>query len=271
MGLPGDMMTLKIAEWQDYRLWRGGGFNTVVGDLLILPDVFSPQLQNQRDILVLLPPSYHQEAGKRYPVIYMQDGQNLFDRATGFAGNEWEVDETMLKLADEGLEAIIVGLPNTPQRFPEYNPFPHTWGGRGDSYLTFIVETVKPLVDQAFRTRLERQHTGLMGSSMGGLISLYGFFQRSDVFGLAGVMSPSLWVGAGAIYRYVAQQPFVAGKIYLDNGTREQSARKMNAELVHKGYTSGRDLLYVAEPDGEHHEAAWARRLPDALRFLLSD
>jgi predicted alpha/beta superfamily hydrolase len=263
-------MTLKIAEWQDYRLWRGGGYNTVVGDLVVLPAVFSSQLHNQRDILVLLPPSYHHDMNKRYPAIYMHDGQNLFDRATGFAGNEWEVDETVQTLAREGLEAIIVGLPNTPDRFPEYNPFPHTWGGRGDRYLEFIIETVKPLVDQAFRTLSGRQHTGIMGSSMGGLISLYGFFQRSDMFGFAGVMSPSLWVGAGAIYRYVEQQPFVDGKIYLDNGTREQSARKMKAELIRKGYVADKNVMYVAEPEGEHNEAAWTRRLPGALRFLLS-
>lgn len=262
-------MTLKVAEWQDYRLWRGGGYNTVVGELVVLPAVFSPQLHNTRDLLALLPPSYHHDLNKRYPVIYMHDGQNLFDRATGFAGHEWEVDETMLKLAREGLEAIIIGIPNTPERFREYNPMPHDWGGYGDTYLSFIIDTIKPLVDGAFRTLPDRQHTGLMGSSMGGLISLYGFFQRSDTFGLAGVMSPSLWVGAGAIYHYVEQRPFVDGKIYLDNGTREQSARKMNTTLIGKGYTAGTNLMYVAEPDGEHNEAAWSRRLPDALRFLL--
>jgi predicted alpha/beta superfamily hydrolase len=220
-------------------------------------------------VLALLPPAYEAEPDKRYPVLYMHDGQNLFDRATGFAGNEWEADETMQRLAAEGLEAIIIGLYNTQDRFAEYNPFPHVWGGRGDSYLTFITATVKPLVDQSFRTLPDRDHSGIFGSSMGGLISLYGFFKHAEVFGFVGAMSPSLWVGGGAIYQYVQQQPFVGGKVYLDNGTREQSARKMKAELMRKGYTSGQDLLYVAETDGEHTESAWARRLPDALRFLL--
>lgn len=261
-------MELQQLMWQDYRLWTGGGYNTVTGELRVLPQVHSPQLNNLRDILVWLPPTYH-ETNQRYPVIYMHDGQNLFDRATGFAGNEWYVDETLTALADENVNAIVVGLPNTPQRMQEYNPFPHVWNGHGDQYLQFMVDTVKPLIDGEFRTHPERQHTGIMGSSMGGLISLYGFFARSDVFGFAGVMSPSLWVGSGAIYETVQERNFVDGKIYLDNGTREPSARKMKVALQRKGYGSGHNLLYVSEVDGEHNEAAWARRLPDALRFLL--
>ena len=261
-------MELQQLTWQDYRLWRGGDYNTVSGDLRVLPQLHSPQLDNQRDILVWLPPNYH-ATDRRYPVIYMHDGQNLFDRATGFAGNEWCVDETLTALAAEGINAIVVGLPNTPQRMQEYNPFPEVWNGHGDRYLQFIVDTVKPLIDNGFRTQPERQHTGIMGSSMGGLISLYGFFARPETFGFAGVMSPSLWVGSGAIYDTVRERPFVDGKIYLDDGTREPSARKMKAALQRRGYSGGHNLMYVSEENGEHNEAAWARRLPDALRFLL--
>lgn len=261
-------MTIQEMVWQDYRSWNGGAYHTVTGELLILPDFHSPQLNNQRHLQVWLPPSYHQTR-QHYPVLYMHDGQNLFDRAVGFGGQEWEVDETMQKLASEGLEAIIVGLPNTERRVQEYNPFPHVWGGDGDRYLTFLVDTVKARIDRDFRTLKQREHTGIMGSSMGGLISLYGFFQRADVFGFAGVMSPSLWIGGGAIYNFIREHRFVPGKIYLDNGTREQSARKMKALLLEKGYRPEVDLRYVAEVDGEHTESAWARRLPDALRFLL--
>lgn len=254
--------------WHDYHAWRGGAPHTVTGELRVLPGVPSAALQNTRDLLVLLPPSYHQ-GSQRYPVLYMHDGQNLFDRVTGFAGQEWGVDETMALLAEEGLEAIIVGLPNTPQRMQEYNPFAHIWHGRGNEYLAFIAHTVKPLIDRDFRTRPERAATGIMGSSMGGLISLYGYFRHPEVFGYAGVMSPSLWVGGGTIYDYVAAQPPRDGRIYLDHGTREPSARKMKLLLSRKGYVLGETLRYVAEPEGEHHEPAWARRLPDALRFLL--
>ena len=262
-------MTVKEHIWRDYHEWRGYAPNTVVGDLRVLPQLASPQLGNERDLYVLLPPSYH-TSERRYPVIYMHDGQNLFDRAIGFAGSEWEVDETMSRLAAENLEAIIVGIPNTDKRFQEYNPFPHVWDGNGSQYLAFVVNTVKPIIDQDFRTLPDRAHTGTMGSSLGGLISLYAFFQRPDVFSFAGVMSPAFWIGGGAIYPYVQQQPFVDGKLYLDNGTREQSARRMKHLLMEKGYRAGHNLLHVVETDGEHNEAAWARRLPDALRFLLT-
>lgn len=261
-------MTVKEQIWREYREWRGNGFNTVTGEVRVLPQLASPQLDNQRDIFVLLPPSYH-STDQRYPVIYMHDGQNLFDRAIGFAGNEWEVDETLTRLAPENIEAIVVGIPNTDKRVQEYNPFPDVWNGSGEQYLTFIIDTVKPIIDRDFRTLPDREHTGTIGSSLGGLISLFAFFQRPDVFSFAGVMSPAFWIGNGAIYQYVEQRPFVQGKIYLDNGTREPSARRMKQQLLSKGYRLKQDLLHVVETDGEHNEAAWARRLPDALRFLL--
>lgn len=263
-------MDLSQVVWQDYRMRLGGHYHTVTGEVLILPDVWSAELQNTRDVLVYLPPSYHR-GQKRYPVIYMHDAQNLFDRGTGFAGQEWEVDETMEELSEGGMEAIIVGLTNTPQRINEYNPFRYARHGRGEDYLAFIGEAIKPVIDRDFRTLPDRAHTGIMGSSMGGLISLYGFFQRPEVFGFAGVMSPSVWFAGGAIYSFIREKPFIPGKIYLDNGTRENSARKLNATLVEKGYEPGVNLLYVVEQDAEHHEPAWARRLPEALRFLLKD
>src|SRR5258708_5997247 len=180
-------MTVKEQVWHEYREWRGYGYNTVMGELRVLPQLASPQLNNQRDIFVLLPASYH-NSEQRYPVIYMHDGQNLFDRALGFAGNEWEVDETLARLADENIEAIVVGIPNTDKRFQEYNPFPQVWGGTGDQYLAFMVDTLKPIIDRDFRTLPDRDHTGTIGSSLGGLIGLFAFFQRPDVFGFVGAM-----------------------------------------------------------------------------------
>lgn len=261
-------MDLQQVAWQDYQAYIGDRPHTVVGSLRIMPEVWSPQLNNARDVLVYLPPSYH-GSDRRYPVIYMHDGQNLFDRGTGFAGQEWEVDETMERLSGEGIEAIVVGIYNTQDRIQEYNPFAEVRHGLGKAYLAFIIDTIKPMIDRDFRTLPDRETTGIMGSSMGGLISIYGFFQRPDVFGFAGVMSPSVWFGSGAIYTTVHERPFAPGKIYLDNGTRENSARKLNATLIEKGYLPGKTLLYVVEGDAEHNEAAWARRLPDALRFLL--
>lgn len=275
--------------WHDYVASRHNSYHTVVGTLKIRERVWSPQLHNKRDILVYLPPSY--AAGdRRYPVLYMHDGQNLFDQATSYSG-EWRVDETMRQLSREGIEAIVVGIPNAGgQRLAEYSPFPdvHHGPGRGQAYLDFIVHTVKEMVDADFRTLPAREHTGIMGSSMGGLISLYAFFHCRDTFGFAGVMSPSFWFADRAIFRYVQQHEFVPGKIYLDAGTREYGGdsndkearrrsrryyagvRHMKRVLLRKGYRPVHELYTVEEKWAGHNEPAWARRLPDALRFLLS-
>lgn len=280
----------KTNTWQDYTRGRAGMRHTVVGTLKVRERVWSPQLKNRRDIFVHLPASY--ELGRRrYPVLYMHDGQNLFDEDTSYAG-EWHVDETMQKLGRLGIEAIIVGVPNMEdERLSEYSPFhdAHFGPGRGRRYLSFLAETLKPLIDRDFRTLPQRQHTGLMGSSMGGLISLYGFFHCHDVFGFAGVMSPSFWYANRAIFAYVEQAPYVPGKIYLDVGTREYGGsitekaarrqsrrhyagvRRMKRILVKKGYRLRNELLVVEERGAGHNEPSWARRLPLALSFLLDE
>ncbi len=251
-------------HWQDYLTIAGPGEHTVVGTLKVLKDVWSPQLRNHRDLFVLLPASYGQ-GDWRYPVIYMHDAQNLFDKATSFAGEEWQVDETMQALGHAGVEAIIVGLTHMgEQRTHEYNPF-----ADGERYLAFVAETVKPIIDRDFQTLPERPHTGTIGSSLGGLISLYAFFACPALFGFAGALSPALWVNRGAIYRYIREAPFIAGRLYLDNGTLEGSAEPMADLLREKGYRDSHDLRYVRDEGGKHRESAWARRLPEALRFLL--
>lgn len=274
-----------MTVWLDYMAGKNPQYHSVVGTLRLAPQVYSPQLDNRRDLLVYLPPSYHTST-RTYPVLYMHDGQNLFDRATSYVG-EWQVDETLEGLAQEGVEAIVVGIANGGEaRIEEYSPFPSRWGaGKGDAYLAFLAETVKPLIDQSFRTMPHRMHTGIAGSSMGGLISLYGYFRYPQVFGLAGVMSPSLWITGGKITEFIEQQPVTAGRLYLDIGTQEISWRRgaVNAGqayanavrrlydlLLSKGYTADDQVKYVEDPEGIHHEAAWARRLPEMLRYLLA-
>lgn len=262
--------------------------HTVVGTLVVIPQVASPQLGNRRDLLVYLPPSYGCDE-RRYPVLYMHDGQNLFDEALSFAG-EWQVDETMERLSAEGREAIVVGVPNMGHdRMLEYGPFAEgsSQPGRADSYLAFLAETVKPLIDTTLRTLPDQANTGVAGSSMGGLISLYAFFRRPEVFGFAGVLSPALWFGRGATLEYVARAAHRPGRLYIDIGTREgpahpspalgrsvswrmlANARRLRRILLRKGCRPGESLFYVEERGGLHNEAAWARRLPEALRFLL--
>jgi predicted alpha/beta superfamily hydrolase len=262
------MTDTNLTDWITYDEYRPGK-HTATGEMRVLPGLFSPQLNNTRDLLVYLPPD-HERSDRRYPVLYFHDGQNLFDTGTAFGGNEWRVDETLQALSAQGLDAIAVGLPNAGEdRLPEYSPFPGYGPARGEAYLAFIIETVKPIIDAAFNTRPEREHTGLLGSSMGGLISLYGFFRHPEVFGLVGGMSPSLWYTRGAIYSFIRRAPLNAGRIYIDNGTRENSAAHLERLLIEKGYVRGRNLMYLAEEGGTHTETAWARRLPDALSFLL--
>lgn len=281
--------------WKEYyqHFDRHHGHH-ISGTIRVAPSVDSPQLHNRRHVMVYLPPSYF-HSDRRYAVLYMQDGQNLFDNATSYAG-EWGVDETMERLAyQDGLEAIVVGIPNMGmQRVHEYSPFvdPHLGGGHGNEYLDFITQTIKPLVDRDFRTLPGRRYTGIMGSSMGGLISLYGFFRHREVFGYTGVMSPSLWFGGGAIYDYVSAAGYHPGKIYLDVGTRElgesqnpdrgghraarsrqyyASVRKLKGILIRMGYRPIWDLLHIEEKWAGHSESSWARRLPLAIRFFLTE
>lgn len=286
---PAPLIGPPAVTWLDYADVYPRGQHTVSGTLKILRGLASPQLGNRRDIVVYLPPSYVEQA-RRYPVLYMHDGQNIFDAATSFSG-EWYVDETMEMLARQGLEAIVVGIPNIGERrFHEYIPFtsPDVASVQGEEYVAFIADTVKPIMDRDFRTRPERGATGIAGSSLGGLISLYAYFRRPEVFGLAGVFSPALRWGKRGIFPFVNQANFSPGKIYMDVGTAEGvgladtrrgqrsfaleyllHVRRMDEMLRRKGYQPGASLRYVEDEGGIHHESAWARRLPDALRFLL--
>jgi predicted alpha/beta superfamily hydrolase len=255
----------------------GARGHTVTGAVYRRADLPGPRADDRRDLFVWLPPSYDARPGHRYPVLYMHDGQNLFDRATGFGGEEWGVDETMQAIAADGVEAIVVGVPNLgAERAHEYSPWtdPRIGGGRGDAYLAFLLETVRPAVDAAFRTRTDREHTGIAGSSMGGLISLYAFFHPSAAFGFAGLLSPSLWFAGRAALAFVRDQPYRPGRLYIDIGTREGSVQlldvaRLREMLIEKGYRKGTDLLTVVEQGGRHNEAAWSRRFRRAARFLL--
>jgi predicted alpha/beta superfamily hydrolase len=244
------------------------------GRLECIPAVESRELDNRRDLLVYLPPDYD-GGDRRYPVLYMHDGQNLFDPATSYAGC-WHLGETMDGLARRGMPAIVVGIPNTPARIAEYSPYvdPRAGGGSGNAYLRFVIETVKPLVDGRYRTRPEAAATGIAGSSMGGLISLYAVLKHPSVFGFAGVLSPALWFARGAILEEVTAVGRVPGRLYLDMGGREGPrsvalAFRLRNLLLEQGCRLDWDFRWVFERLGRHHEAAWRRRFRTALPFLL--
>ncbi len=291
-------------RWLDYREWRGPLPSSVAGDLRVLPSVAAPHLGGRdRHVLALLPQGAL-DAGRRYPVLYMHDGQNLFDTGTSFAG-EWRVDETMATLRSEGIEAIVVGIPNGGgYRFEEYTPYPSPPpaslaatrlrigprlpnGGKGAAYVRFLVESVKPAVDAAFPTLPEPAATGIMGSSLGGLISLWALAMRPDVFGFAGAMSVAFPPGQEALLDILRAQHPDGRRVYLDVGGREASMQPLDRlqrtgskafvrgverardALIEAGFRDSVDVHYVLEPGAIHHESAWARRLPEALRFLL--
>lgn len=246
------------------------------GDLHVLPAVASQELGNRRSLIVYTPASYA-ESDQRYPVIYMQDGQNLFDPRTSFAG-DWGLRTGLGWASRRGVEPIVVGIPNAgTARIDEYSPFPDPGsgggGGAGDRYLAFVINTVKPLVDQRFRTLPDPAHTGIAGSSLGGLISLYAFFRFPGVFGGVGALSPSLWFGHEAIFD-VARSATGAGRVYLDIGFREGErhvmlVRRMRDLLITQGFEPRRNLRYVEDKDGAHREADWGRRFRKALPFLV--
>ena len=225
----------------------------------VLRDVESPQLGNTRDLFVFLPPSRREPL----PVVYMHDGQNAA---------EWRVEETV----DELGEAIIVAIPVAKEdRRHEYAQ------DGAEDYLAFLVDTVRPLVESTFDVDTRREARGLLGSSLGGVISLHGLYAHPETFGFAGVMSPAFfWNGDDRWFRLVERNDAPQARIYLDVGDRELvddeelsrryvgGYERMAALLRARGFEDG-SLRAVLDHGGVHHETAWARRLPDALRFLL--
>ncbi len=239
-------------------------------------EVWSPQLRNRRAIDVYLPDAYGDDR-RRHPVVYLQDGQNLSDPATAFAGNTWQLDRALAWLCQRGIHPIIVGVHHAGERrLADYSPFPDRRHGGGESerYVRFLADTLKPRIDAAYRTRRDRDSTVIGGSSMGGLVSLYAFFRRPSPFGHAIVMSPSIWFGEREILRFVERARQTRGRVYLDVGTAEgagtvRDVRALARLLRAKGF-SRETLAYVEARGHQHRESDWARRLPAALEFVLS-
>lgn len=247
-----------------------------------------PEFLNGRRVWVYLPPGYDLEPDRRYPVLYMFDGQNVFNEATSFVG-EWQVDETLERLiaAHRVAPLIVVAVDHGgDRRGTEYTPWPTSrFGGGGGAHLQEWVDVLLPAINERFRTRTGPENTGLAGSSLGGLMSLYGGFAHADVFGRIGAFSPSLQIGGEPLYAFCAGQSDGPEALYLDMGTREEgnpsdadsngiddtidALRRMTALLAGRGFVGGWDLLAVEDEGAVHNEGAWARRLPGAVEFLF--
>ena len=258
--------------------------HTLTGNIHQHPQFASRILRNRRDLLVYLPRGYVRAARRRYPVLYLHDGQNVFDAATSFAGVEWGVDETAERLIRQRLvePLLIVAVPNMGnQRIHEYAP---TRGviessalrkrsrGMLRSYGRFLIEELKPFIDRHYRTRPEAEWTGLGGSSLGGLATLVLGLWFPDVFRRLAVLSPSIWWDDCVIYRILDQLKEKAPlKIWLDTGTNEtgwQRARELRDRLVEKGWRLDDDLEYVEAQGADHSERAWGQRFEAVLRYL---
>lgn len=234
----------------------------------------------QRDLVVYLPPDYEREE-RRYPVLYLHDGQNLFDPETAYVkGMDWKADETADALirAGEIEPLIIVGIFNTGvHRIEEYTPTrdKKLGGGHAELYGQMLVEELKPFIDERYRTLPDAHNTGLGGSSLGGLATLYLGFTDPEIFGKLAVLSPSVWWDNKAILKIIRQtQPKPRLKIWLSMGTEESKtglsdANSLRDALVAKGWNESDDLHYEVIAGAKHEEAAWAQRVDPVLRYLF--
>jgi predicted alpha/beta superfamily hydrolase len=262
---------LRPLFWKS-QLKRSKPVSGITGTAVYHRKMTGAGLNHARDVIVWLPPSYEKNSSKRYPVLYMHDGQNLFDPSTAFTGYDWRVDEIAdslirMKLIDE---VIVVGLCNTPDRLAEYSDSP-----LGEAYLNFVVTVVKPMIDSAYRTKPDRKHTAVMGSSMGGLSSMIFAWKRPDVFGIVGSLSTSFWyddeMTLKKIRDYAGHKKDI--RIYLDCGGREKELiggyRRMVEILKKKGFKKGKDLEYHIDSKGVHSEHAWSKRVWKPLVFMF--
>ncbi|CAM4141358.1 alpha/beta hydrolase [Flavobacterium antarcticum] len=234
-------------------------------------EIFSPELNVQKKIWIYLPKDYATST-KKYPTIYMHDAQNLFDAKTSFVG-EWEADETLNKM---NAQLIVIGIEHgNDKRLDELTPYQNEkyGGGNGDNYLEFIVKTLKPKVDSIYRTKSNPRNTAIFGSSLGGLISFYGVLKYPEVFGKAGVFSPSFWF-SDEIYTLMEQSETTKAKIFFLSGDKESETmvsdlKKMERLLDHNRCYCLKLNKTVIVKEGEHNEKLWRENFEQAVKWLF--
>lgn len=281
-------MAVAVAAWQlqgfrdreeDARLRQ---IHTLAGTVEQHPDFRSALLGQARRVWVYLPPQHAREPARRFPVLYMLDGQNVFDGATAFlAGKEWRVDDTAEELIARGRiePLVVVAVDNGGERRAfEYLPTRDARvgdGGGADLLARMLVEELKPWVDRRYRTRTGREDTAIAGSSFGGVAALYVGLRHPEVFGMIAALSTSVWVDDRFVVRFVDALPAKPEtRVWTDTGTREgrrsvPDARALRDALVRKGWREGVDLRHVEAEGAVHDEVAWAKRVPAVLEFLF--
>jgi predicted alpha/beta superfamily hydrolase len=231
-------------------------------------------LNRSRQIRIYLPPDYD-STNQDYPVLYMHDGQNLFDDSTSYVG-EWGIDESLNQLARESdFRLIVVGIDNGQEkRMNELSPWENKEFGpaEGEQYMKFIVNQIKPYIDNTYRTLSDRDNTAIMGSSMGGLISHYAIYNYPQVFSKAGIFSPSYWYSAD-LYPYTQQNPVPEdARLFLEIGMKEGNAvedtQKMHDFILSTGHPKD-NISIIIDPDGEHTEGSWRKQFVPAIKWLF--
>ncbi len=231
----------------------------------------APQLKSQKKIWLYLPKNY-KDSKKKYPVIYMHDGQNLFDAKTSYVG-EWRVDEVLDSIS---AQVIVVGIEHGGEnRLTELTPFKNEQygGGNADQYLDFIVNTLKPQMDQRYRTKPNANNTAIMGSSLGGLVSFYATLKYPKVFGKAGVFSPSFWF-SNDIYAFAEKTSKIKSKIYFLCGDSESDDMVSDMEKMNNIVSTKRcDCLHLTKKvivaGGKHNEKLWSTHFLNTYLWLF--
>lgn len=245
----------------------------------ILKDSFAvinkENLPIYRKVWLYLPPDYN-KTKSTYPVVYMHDGQNLFEDKTSFAG-EWKVDETLNELNQEsGFGCIVVGIENVgPERMNEYSPWTHQkyGGGSGDRYLKMIINNLKPKIDANYRTKTDRKNTAIIGSSMGGLISYYAGLKHPDVFGKIGALSTSFWFSDDVKSFTLQNGNLTDSRLYLlvggkEGGTMDKDMFTMKELLLETGFKKDH-ITSKLNPNAEHNEAFWSGEFKEVITWLF--
>jgi len=267
---------IKINNWRDFSPNIPERKHTCSKNVSFLADsFFMPQLNRYRKIIVYLPPSYT-TSNQRYPVVYMHDGQNLFDEATSLSG-EWKIDETLDMFSAKGIEeAIIIGIYHGDEyRIEELTPWENTenGGGNGNNYLNFIVETLKPYVDSHLRTSPEREFTAIGGSSLGGLISFYAALKYPQIFSQYYIFSPSFWFSEEIFKMAEDFEKQYSQQFYFLCGEQESQSmvadmKRMTEILQSKGFTN-RELHQKIVRGGKHNETFWSKEFPQAYKWFM--
>lgn len=259
--------------------------SSLTGNIERIDGFESKALKNKRNLIVYLPPNYEADKTKKYPVVYMHDGQNVFDGMTSYIPNqEWRADEAAESLINAGIiePLIIVGIENGGmERGNEYLPTKikmgnNEFGGKADLYGKMLSDEIMPIINGRYRTKTGSENTGLIGSSFGGVITCYLGIAHPEIYGRVAVMSPSVWVDDRVLLKLVKpiERKQRRPKVWIDMGGKEgasavQNARDLFDVYVKNGWKPNADLIYLVEPNSEHNELAWGRRLPSVLTFLF--